>query len=395
MAATTPRFGLNYFGGATPGNLDEDGGKYTSEDRLAIDRLLSALETHDHRVPTKLPIPDQEPDLLLVEGGSLPAGETYYYVLSFVNKDGLESVHGPEVSIDTPDILEEPDPPTIESTTGGTLGEGEYYYAITGIRGVEESIQSEPVAATVVAGDDAVLLTLPEYGDAEQYQIWRMKETDASWTRIDKTDQETYLDDGSVPSGEYGDPENVPPLVNEGISNYGVQITLTGNDADEVQQTAGWRIYRTDVSGAYSSMSLVHEVVEHTNDLDESSPRVVSWIDDGDATLVGSPKIKSTELDQLPFSFETADTLPDPDDYPNGYPVLVGQGTAAIFYIRTGGTKGLPGYTPVWTPISGGLVRGAGFFTGHGAPSPEPDAALAGDLYLDLDTGDLYELDGA
>jgi hypothetical protein len=36
--------------------------------------------------------------------------------------------------------------------------------------------------------------------------------------------------------------------------------------------------------------------------------------------------------------------------------------------------------------------RGTSWFTGHGPPTPRPTGAVAGDLYLDLSTGNVYQL---
>lgn len=379
MSGLTPRFALSFFDDETSGSLSDDSGKHTGEDRLTIDRLLGALETHTHRVNTITAEPTEAP--LLADGstGSLSAGQTYYYVTSFVNADGLETAAGPEESIDLPDLLATPDAPQGETSNGsGLLGLGQYYYALSGLRGSEETPLSEPAIVTLVADEDTVTLTLPALGDATTVQVWRQKSTESGWTRIGLSATGTYVDDGSVPAGAYGDPDNSPPLTNTGISNYSITVTLTAADQLLAVTANSWRIYRSTESGAYSAASLVHDVVERLDDDDPLSALRTSWIDDGDAPLTGSPKLFSQELVVPPFTFQFAATLPDPAGYPDYYPIVDADG---IVYIKRSG---------VWTPV--GSQRGVAVFTGTGAPTLMPTGALTGDLYIDLSNGDLYTL---
>lgn len=345
MAGQTTRFALNFFGGQTPGAFEDDNDKFTGEDRLTLDRILTALEKHDHRTVSTLDAPGDEPTVVLSDlDGALEGGSTYYYRVAFVNTDGLETVSGPEVSIDTPALLLEPDAPAGETSTGtGALSPGLYYYAISGLRDDEESPQGDPVAVTVMDDEDTVTLTLPALEEATSYQVWRMKSSDPGWTRIG-TGTTTFVDEGAVPAGTYGDPANIPPSTNIGLGSYAVVITLTGDDLTRVTTADAWRIYRSEVSGVYSSASLVHEVIERTDELDAESPLVISWIDDGDAQLTGSPKLFSTELAVTPFTFESAaGALPDPAGYPNYYPIIDSTGT--ILSINVAGA---------WVAVSGG-----------------------------------------
>ncbi len=393
MAGQTPRFGLNYFGGDITGALGDDNDKFTGDDRLVIDRLLAALEGHSHH-PTAELTPPSDPLTLGFDdsGGRLSAGETYHYLISFLNASGLETISGPETAISTPDVLPTPDTPSAntpapEDNITGTLPPGGYFYLITGLRGGEESAASDPVSVTVTDDDSAVVLTLPELGDAEQYQVWRMADTDADFTRIGTTDTDSFTDDGSVPAGVYGDPANIVPVTNTGVDNYAVTIEL--GDDDKAQVLAGnikaWRIYRSEFSGVYSAQSLVHEVIEHINPVDESTDLLTTWVDDGDPLLIGTPKNRSQEMSVAPFTFEKRDPLPATTGYLANYPII---GPDNALYTNVAGT---------WTPVTAGaaVTRGVAFYTGTGAPSPEPDGAQAGDIYLDKTTGDLYELAGS
>jgi hypothetical protein len=384
VAGQTPRFGLNFFGGDTAGTFDEDNEKYTGEDRLTLDRLLAALENHNHRVPASLDEPDGDLTLDLLSGqGSLDSGTTYYYVVSFVNSDGLETVTGPEASVDTLDLLPAPDAPQGEtSTAAGSLTPGQYYYALSGLRGTEESPLGEASAFTVVSGEHVVTLTLPDLGDATSYQVWRMKDTDPGWTRVAISATGSAVDNGSIPASLFGDPANIPPTATTGIARNAVRITLTGPDVASLTTISGWRIYRSTISGVYGSTSLVHEVIERTDETVTTSPLVTTWLDDGDVTLTGSPKLFSNELMVPAFTFEANDPMPAAAGYPQNYPMLDGAGVLNI--ARSG----------VWTPVSG--ARGVAFFTGTGNPTGnEPPGAVAGDVFLDIASGDLYLLNGS
>lgn len=384
MAGQTPRFALNFFGGDTPGSLDDDADKFTGEDRLTIDRILAAFENHNHRVAASLDVPDADPDVQLGTAGTLAAGTTYYYVVSFLNAQGLETPSGPEVSVDTPDLLEASDAPqgTSSTVTANTLTAGQYYYALTGLRAGEESPLGDPTTVTVLEGENTVSLVLPALGDADNYQVWRMKDTDPQWTRIVTTNTGTATDDGSIPPALYGDPANTAPTDNTGVDKYSVTITLTGDDLTSLPTTSGWRIYRTDTSGLYSSASLVHEVIERTDDTNPSSPLLSSWIDTGDAQLTGSPKLFSNELLVAPYTFEENSPLPAASGYPQNYPMLDGAG---VLYMNRSGT---------WTPVSG--TRGVALFTGTGNPTgAEPSGSRAGDVFIDTTSGDIYLLSGS
>lgn len=382
MAGQTPRFGLNFFGGDTPGSIDDDNDKFTSEDPLTVDRLFATLEKHDHHLRLATEPPTEEPDLEVDDVGALEAGTTYYYVLSFVNADGLETTVGPEVSIDTPDLLAIPDAPSGEtSDSTGALEPGLYYYALTALRDSEESPLSEPDIVTVLTDEDTVTLTLPALGDADGLQVWRQGENDPGWTRIGVATSTTFTDTGAIPAGLYGDPANIPPTFSVGQDIYSITITLTGDDLDRLDDVNAWRIYRTDVSGAYSATSLVHEVIERTDELDPESDLVSSWIDTGDAPLTGSPKLIASELLVPPYVFDSADTLPDANDYPDNYPMVDGSG---VLYIARAG---------IWGGVSG--QRGVAVFTGTGDPTGvEPAGAQNGDVFIDTATGDIYLIDG-
>lgn len=377
MAGQTPRFGFNFFGGDTDGTLADDDGKFTGEDRLLLDTILSALEKHNHRVPSALQAPTAIPSATYVRGGGALEGDTtYFYVISFVDADGLETVTGPEIDVEMPASLPTPDDPQGDTSTGsGTLSAGIYYYALTGLRTGEESALGTVTTVTVLDDENTVTFALPDLGDATSYQLWRQSEDAQWWTRVG-TGTTTIVDDGSVPAAVYGDPANLPPTTNSGVDDYQVVITLTGADATTVQDTGGWRIYRTTVSGTYSAASLVAEVIERLDDLDPTSDLETTYVDTGDAPLVGSPQLISSQLMIPAFTFEQADPLPPAAGYPQNYPILDASGA---LYINRSGT---------WTVISGSGSGGSGGQQFKGAwdqDVSETPGYDAGDVVIDAE----------
>jgi hypothetical protein len=315
--------------------------------------------------------------------GTLEAGGTYYYVVSFIDAAGLETVSGPEVSIDMPDLLETPDLPQGETgtVTGNQLTPGQYYYALSGLRDGEESALSDPSAITLLSDENTVTLTLPTLGDATSFQIWRMKDTDPGYTRIGTSSTGSFVDDGSVPAGVYGDPANFTPTGVGGADTYSIVIDLGPDDATAVQNTSGWRLYRSDTSGVYSAASLVHEVIEREDDLDPTSDRLTEWTDTGDAFLLGSPKQIANTMDIAAFVIDENDALPDASAYPDGYPML--DASFALYVARSGG----------WIEITGGAAqRGVALFTGTTDPTTMPSGAVSGDVYINTTSGDIFVL---
>lgn len=351
--ALTRNFGLNYFGGNTPGGLDEDGGKFTGQDRIAIDRMLMALATSSrHRHNTDALTEPAAPSATLDTGGGLPGGMTYAYCVTLVDADGLESLPSGEVVISTPDILEEPDEPAL-AEDAGSLQAGLYYYALTVIRGQEESIQSAQTSITLDVDGSGVTLTMPAPpAGALQYQIWRMNAADVGWTRIalvDATEGLTYTDDGTVVANTNADdPGQQPPLTNLGVAIYSVTIDLDPADAAAVtapgSQIVAWNIYRTETPTAYPAASLVQHVVDRDDPLDTgdtSLPLLTSYSDDGDILLDGVPPLASTRMTLSPFVFDQVDALPAAADYPEFYPLIY----SGQLYVQIAGA---------WTQAGGG-----------------------------------------
>jgi hypothetical protein len=355
MAAKTTRFGLNWFDDGTDGSITEEAGKYTGADRLLVDTLLAAIETHNHQytaqdttTPTTAPT-----GVVNTSGGELSAGLDYSYVITFVDSDGLETLPGSERTLSTPDILEPPGVLSGTTGTAGTLTPGIYDYALTAQRGTEQSALSDPFTVTLITGEDSVDLVLPALGDADYLRLWRRKTTSSGYTLIqDNIIVGTTTDTGSVADYPYpNDPAYAAPQVNQGSDIYSITLTLSVADQAVVQAFEGWKIYRTDVAGNYSAQSLVAHVTERVDEFDPESDLVVSFIDFGDALLTGTPPAYDQRMRFNPFQLPTYASLGvvPAATYPEGYPIIAG----GILYVYLSGT---------FTAVGGGV--GAASFEG-------------------------------
>jgi hypothetical protein len=329
--ALTPRFGLTAAGGNDGATIVDDGNKFTLEDRFTIDRVLNALERHRHNVLPGESLEPMLPTAALGTSGTLPPGADLYYSVSFVDRDGLETVGSEEVLVQTPAPIAPPGAPFVETTDGGTLPVGLYYYVLTALRGSEESTISAPVTAQVIPGDTTVLVRMPPpQTGTTGYRIWRMGGTESGYTRIGTAAAQAdaiFVDDGSVPADPCAcDPENSPPTISRGASIYSATVTLHPDDAALITtgRYPAWRLYRTDASGNYPQSSLVHEVVERQSGdpLDTSSPLLIEWVDLGAELAAGRPNLFDQSLAIQPFTFASGATLPDPARFPPGFPFV-------------------------------------------------------------------------
>lgn len=388
MAGTTPRFGFNYFGGGTVGTINDNGQKFTSLDRLLFDRLLSQVEQHTHRyTPALSGLQTPLAITLLNSGGHLTSGYTYYYKFSTIDQNGNESLASPEVACTTPAPLPPPSMPGLSSVDGatGSLAPGFYYYAVTGLRGAEESVIGAAAMVNLIEGESVVQVDLPTYGAAESYRVWRMGSTDAGFTQIGIADSPaaSFVDEGSVPADPCAcDPGVAPPAFNTGISSLAVTLDLpAGFDLAGVQS---WRIYRTTYAGIYGAASLVHNVVEREDEWDTTSPLLSSWTDMGDQLALGQPLATDKNMRFQQFVLDHAvDALPDPAPYQEYYPLIFqGKLYAKIGAAWTliGGGGGGGGMAPVLTAPGGNRfllrVDDAGVLTAEPTIFPGPPSIV-------------------
>lgn len=329
----TQRFGFTWFGGREGGSITDDGSKFTLDDRQATDRILNAFESHTHDRAdggTRVVDPVAAPTAVAAEtGGALPGGRTYFYSVGFLDEYGLETAGSAEVTVSTAAPIETPGPPQGQTVPTGTLTPGMYYYAVTALTATgEETTLSTAALVTVLVGDGGVELAMPaKAAGVAQFRVWRQRAGEAGFTKIGVTATDTFTDDGAVPSDPCAcDPGNLPPRRNQTTSTNSITVTLAGADAavvtDPATRVTAWRLYRTEVSGAYATEALVHEVVERVDPVDPLTALLTSWTDVGGQLLTGRPKPLSQtlvvpQIHQVP---EVA-ALPDPAVYPMRSPV--------------------------------------------------------------------------
>jgi len=353
MAGRTPRFQFNYFGSGVPGTPNDDGQKFFGLDRALMDRLLAQVETHDHkyRPPTTL-FADPMAAQLNASGGMIQGGYTYYYRYSVVDEHGNESIAGPEVAVATPGLLSIPGLPSAfyDESTPGTLRPGIYYYALTALRGTEETPIGQAALVQVQPGEGSITLDLPQYGEADALRVWRMSSTEPGYTRVGlvSAPQTQFVDTGAVPADPCAcDPGNAPPAANTGTGSYSISLDLPSSV--DLSRARAWRLYRTMFPGAYPTASLVHEVVERENEWDDQSPLLRSWEDVGLNLQVGKPMDADLNMRFAPLSLDIADgDLPLPGPYPAGYPIV----SDGVLYVKI---------ATAWVPVGGGSSGGGSF----------------------------------
>lgn len=278
-------------------NLSSQGGRFGIGDRRAMDRILAALETHDHAGGDRLTNPVGVPLGQVVDaGGTLPGGLTLHYRVAFVDRFGLETAASDEITVLTPSRISPPQPPTLTAVAGGALDPGVHYYALTVEKDGQSTQLGSPAVITLQAGEGSVSLDLPTLpAGATGFGIWRQGPFDSYYTKIATTVVDPTVDDGSVPPDDCAtDPAKLPPLTNR--TNSVNQVEITAPDvarlADPESGIVAWRIYRTENSGQYPPNSLVAEVTE-----DDGSGGIVSTFNDTGAPLApGQPKGTSQTL---------------------------------------------------------------------------------------------------
>lgn len=361
MSGRTTRFGLSIFGAGIPGNITEDGGKYSSLDRQVIDRVLNSLEIHNHSGGARLMDPDAAPLLSLDSTtGALAAGTTFFYRVSFVDQFGLETAASAEMSITTPAPIS---PPGAPSMTGAALGGGDdnpgvrtgiTYYALTAIASGNETNLGDPGIITVFADAPSITVNFPSLQDGvTQYGVWRKGPNEAGYTRIatvTAVDDGTYVDEGQVsPATNPLDPSIQPNAIN--LTNSTNTVTVTTPDVATVtadpSEVKRWRIYRSRTSGVYSSTSLLADVVTTVNP-DGTGGLLSTFLDDGSVTpSTGAPLNISQTLTPSPLLgaqfYNSVGDLPDTANLPEGAEVVVltpGVGTYRVIsgsWVQTSG----------------------------------------------------------
>lgn len=264
------------------------GSNLTDHDKQVIDAILAAYEVHDHRngANSRLTDPTAVPTATLDSTqGALLGGTTYYYRVAYRDQFGLETAASGEVSVTTPSAIAPPSAPAVTTVTGGTLGAGPTYYALSAVTANGETPLSTPTLISISDFNTVDVEGTNPFPDPAitSYNVWRQGPRASGFTKIGSITNPAvaFVDDGSVPDDQCAcDPANLPPSVN--LTSSTNQATLTLATADQPLFAAGalghsWVVYRSTTSGVYPANSLVAQVTAD----DGMGGIVTSYIDDG------------------------------------------------------------------------------------------------------------------
>lgn len=268
-------------------SFDQDGYKYTNDDRQLMDRLFLQMMEHDHTgTAFAAELSDTSPNLdLETTDGNLAPGLRIYYRYSLVDVNGNESAASPIVYVDTPDPVAEPSVPVLSlASTGGTLLPGTYHYVLTAYT-TANTLETKIGGIgykTVNTGTSTneITIAMPSLpSGATGFNIYRKGPGNPRYYYLASTTSTSYVDDGSVALTT----SRTTPNSNRTYNTNKVVITYPGA-TPTVPTGYTWKIYRTFDQSDWS-YSLLHHVVEDT------SPGIidVEWSDRGESTSVGSP----------------------------------------------------------------------------------------------------------
>lgn len=280
----TTHFGLTRVGSGEP--LSKNGYAALDSDPVRIDSLLWALMNHDHSGTPALGDPTDPPTLTVsASGGSLPAGTTLYYRVSYVDENNLETAGSPEASVTTIDFIATPTGPALGVIiSGGSLGTGNYSYAITFVDAQGGETDGSPISSVAVTSgaSNSIQLTLPSLpAYAVSYNIYRTRPGQSELYYLTNVTAGPYTDVGIAEDQSI----TVPA---ENTTNSANSITVEIPLAFVPDGCQSWRIYRATTSNGYDGESLVHQVVETASDT--TATPITTWVDTGDALLPGFPQ---------------------------------------------------------------------------------------------------------
>lgn len=273
----------------------EDEPQHFGRDVESLDALLWTLFHHDHTAVAEaesiLIGPLTRPQLtLLTTGGTIPAGTTFYYRISYVDAFGNETEAGIQNTIATPNPIAPPGGmSTTVQTTGGLLGPGTYRYALAYFQAGGLSTRAPNIFSAIVpvgTNTNQITITLDTLPTgADGWDIYR---------RDPSTDEYYYLDSVSAGATEYVDDgsetldcNRLRPSLNTTNSTNRIQVSIDPEDLPLPSRVSSWRIYRTTVGGVYAENSLVATVVDTTTE--GGADLVTSYIDEGFAAAPGQP----------------------------------------------------------------------------------------------------------
>lgn len=294
--AETPNFGLTRI--AQGETIAKDGFKALDGDRLTVDALLRALEFHTHDAAPRLPDPPEDVELAFTasaSGGQLPAGVTFYYCVSLLDRWGLETAVCAEGEAITPSPMAVEGAPAVTAVpTGGSLTPGQYTYVYTFVSATGgETDPSPATSARIVSGStSSCVVDLPDLPETALYaNIYRSRDGQSQFFYCGEHDG---LTDTFTDTGADMDYTVVAPRANTTGSTCSIQVSLAEWPADVWNGVFGWRLYRATTPGGYTGTSLVHEVVE--TESEESAVLLKTWLDVGDEMEPGLPKTTSSTV---------------------------------------------------------------------------------------------------
>lgn len=306
MASFTEHYGLQELDSGDSFSLN--GQKYTTADRVTIDRLLYlGAQAHQHNGASAASVrPTAAGTATSTAGaGQYQSGVTVYYEYTWVDGTGAESVPGPATSITLPGAVTTPAPPAaVADTIAGTLPLGSYYYAITAYTTsvTAETAASSPVYV-YVPGTGEVTLTFPSAPTgASGFNVYRLSPNAIDYTllaSVPVTDA-TYVDNGSATPGC---PQGLPTGNATGQS-YGITFTIPA----EPPPGYTWNLYATTQAGNWTDSLLA--TITGTN---STGGTLTTYADTGAGAGVGTPPTQSEFIgspSQINLATETQGVLP-------------------------------------------------------------------------------------
>lgn len=272
MSTKTPNYGLTRL---DPGdNLATDSYGFISSNIDTIDRVMKLGRDHEHSgAAGSRPDPDIAATLVLDSTtGNLPAGVTVRYRYTYVDEFGAETAGAPEATVTTPAPVTVPAGSVLSNAdTGGTLVGGQYHYALTAYVSVNTQETSigirRSIAVPYASALNIVTVTFPTLPTfADGFNIYRRAPGEPQYSYLASVDMTVatpptfYDDDGTVA----GNPGRIPPNSNLTFGSNNVTVILPGA-TPVVPASVTWKVYRTYVSGNWSTSNL-HHVVEETFD---------------------------------------------------------------------------------------------------------------------------------
>lgn len=309
----TQNFGLNSFG--SEGRISDEGYKFTSKDRDLIDTLLYTLYQHDHREVSDVRVtgPRFNPELVAVpSGGVFGAGQTWHYVVSFMDRQGNETEASVASTVTTPPPLPSPEAQVLTvATTGGALPPGTYRYALSFYQAAGGETRAPNLStATIPVGTSTNKVTVPLPAlpsGADGWKIYRKRPSDVEYWLLDTvaSGPTEYVDDGLDLNL---DCTKRRPSANTTNATNSVTVTLSPNDLPLSSRVGAWRLYRTSASGAYGEASLVATVSDTTTE--GGAILVTSYTDTGGSVFLGRPLSQTAVPPALP-QLDAADVFAD------------------------------------------------------------------------------------